>query len=328
MLGSCVAAPGHKGKPADNFDGTRFINSTPMEQGAFDMVKLATGMLTQSARWPAWVEIEQQTVPDIDSGVAVTFINHSSFLVQIDGVNILTDPIFSERASPFTWAGPKRIHQPGIAIEDLPQIDVILISHNHYDHLDEYSLKAIAAQQETQPLILAGLGNGLFFDELGLTNHTDLNWNQSHQHGGLTYTFTECRHRSGRGLGDQMKTLWGSFVIETAHGNIYFAGDTGYDEHFVKAGEKFEEFALSLLPIGAYEPRWFMAKVHMNPEEAVQAHLDLNSQLSVGIHYGTFQLTYEGVNQPLTDLKLALEDKQVEDTDFWTMDIGETRIVR
>jgi L-ascorbate metabolism protein UlaG (beta-lactamase superfamily) len=170
------------------------------------------------------------------------------------------------------------------------------------------------AKQEKPPLILAGLGNGALFDDLGLDTWQDLDWEQSLTVGDTGFTFTECRHRSGRGLGDQMKTLWGSFVIKSRAGNIYFAGDTGYGPHLKVTGDTHGPFVLSLLPIGAYEPRWFMADVHLDPEEAVRAHRDLRSEHSIGMHFGTFQLTYEGIDQPLIDLGIALD--QHENADF------------
>jgi len=327
VLVGCVAAPAYRGEPLPNFDGRLFVNTTPMNKSPMDLMKLGWGTLTRAADWPEWVDIEPKKVPRAESGIALTYINHSTLLIQVDGLNILTDPIYSKRASPFQWAGPERVHAPGVTMEDLPDIDVILISHNHYDHLDSETLIQLAARQSREPLILAGLGNRLLFDSLGLTNHRDLNWNESFELGAFTFTFTECRHRSGRGISDQMKTLWGSFVIETPSGNIYFAGDTGFDQHFAEAGRTFGEFALALLPIGAYEPRWFMADVHLNPAEAVRAHKALNSRQSVAIHYGTFQLTYEKIDQPVMDLATELAEQNVDENEFWVFDVGETRLV-
>jgi L-ascorbate metabolism protein UlaG (beta-lactamase superfamily) len=297
-----------------------------MEKSAGDLIKLGWGALTTSEDWPDWIDIEQQTVPSerVYEGVSVTFINHATFLIQVDGVNILTDPVYSERVSPFRWAGPRRVHAPGVALEDLPPIDVILISHNHYDHLDEEALRALLAAQEKPPLLLAGLGNGRLLSTLGASDQRDLDWEDSAHYGELEFMFTECRHRSGRGVSDQMKTLWGSFVIKTSRGHLYFAGDTGYGPHLKATGDRHGPFALALLPIGAYEPRWFMKDVHLNPEEAVKAHQDLRSDFSIGIHFGTFQLTYEARDQPVIDLSVALREQSIATADFQVMNPGET----
>ena len=254
-------------------------------------------------------------------------MNHATVLIQVDELNILTDPVYSLRASPFQWAGPRRIRSPGVRLEDLPPIDVILISHNHYDHLDLDTLQKLQAlnPQDDGPLILAGLGNGQLFVQHGLKHYRDMDWGERITHKTVEFIFTQAQHRSGRGIADQMKTLCGSFVIQTSHGNIYFAGDTGYGPHFKEAREEYGSFALSLLPIGAYEPRWMMSDIHLNPREAVQAHVDLDSQQSLGIHFGTFQLTYEGVDQPRLDLAKARQDLQVPDDQFWALQFGETR---
>jgi L-ascorbate metabolism protein UlaG (beta-lactamase superfamily) len=299
-----------------------------MQKGAWDLIQLGWGSLSQAQDWPAWVEVPQQQVPQarLASGLSVTFINHATFLIQLDGINILTDPVFSKRASPSQVVGPARVHQPGIAFDDLPPIDVILISHNHYDHLDEGTLRRFAAM-ERQPLVMAGLGNGALFEEFGLQHYQDLDWEQSIGFGGVQFTFTECRHRSGRGLTDQMKTLWGAFVIHSASGSVYFGGDSGYGGHFKATGEKHGPFSLALLPIGAYEPRWFMADVHVNPQEAVQAHIDLQARRSIGMHFGTFQLTYEAIDQPVTDLVAARTEKGLDDSDFIILSPGESALI-
>jgi L-ascorbate metabolism protein UlaG (beta-lactamase superfamily) len=322
-IASCTGAPRYDGPRSSHFDGNNFANTVPMSKGAGDIMKLGWGMVTEAETWPDWVEITPRPVDSerVHEGMTVTYINHASFLVQVDGLNILTDPIYSKRASPFQWTGPARVHQPGVRFEDLPPIDVVLISHNHYDHLDEATLKRFAEMAE-QPLILSGLGNGRLFEKWGLGEHRDLDWEESQRLGEVEITFTECRHRSGRGIGDQMKTLWGAFVIKTSAGNIYFAGDSGYGGHFQDAGYRHGPFALSLLPIGAYDPRWFMKDVHVNPAEAVQAHRDLGSELSIGMHFNTFQLTYEGIDEPEIDLAAALREARIAPDRFITLAPG------
>lgn len=329
LLAGCLAAPGYEGVRMENFDGKHFANRTPTLRGPADMFKLSYEALSKMKQWPEWIETTPGQIPGSEEGIVVTFINHATLLVNIDGVKILTDPIFSERASPFSFAGPRRVHAPGIALVDLPDIDVILISHNHYDHLDLDSLQSITAQQVSRgsgpPLILAGLGNGQLLTNEGLPHHQEMNWDDASDLFGMKFHFTECRHRSGRGIADQDKTLWGSFVIESKAGNVYFAGDTGYDKHFAEAAHRFGEFELAMLPIGAYEPRWFMAEIHMNPVEAVQAHQDLNARQSIGMHYGTFQLTFESVDQPLVDLDIAMQEAKLPRESFWTFLPGQSR---
>jgi L-ascorbate metabolism protein UlaG (beta-lactamase superfamily) len=329
LLMSCTSAPGFEGKASKHFDGKHFVNTEPMDKSAGDMVRLGWGALTSSADWPDWIEIEQQSVPSerVYQGISVTFINHATFLIQVDGINILTDPVYSERVSPMQWAGPKRVHAPGVALQDLPPIDVILISHNHYDHLDEATLRLLLEAQDKPPLLLAGLGNSKLLAQLGSSDQRDLDWEDGAHYEGIEFVFTECRHRSGRGLSDQMKTLWGSFVIKTSEGNLYFAGDTGYSPHLQATGDRHGPFALSLLPIGAYEPRWFMKDVHLNPEEAVKAHRELRSEFSIGIHFGTFQLTYESIEQPVIDLSVALQEQRISESEFEVMSPGETLMV-
>lgn len=327
-LGACTAAPAYNGDKSENFDGTRFVNTTPMEKSTGDFIRLAWGAITDSRPWPTWVDVKQQKAPftQVRNGLSVTFINHATFLIQVDGLNILTDPIYSERASPFQWVGPRRVHAPGVPLEQLPPIDLVLISHNHYDHLDADTLQRLARRQEQPPLILAGLGNGQYFTQLGLSEHHDMDWEETLDIGSLKIVFTESRHRSGRGLGDQMKTLWGAFVLKTSAGNVYFAGDTGYGPHLYRTGRRHGPFLLSLLPIGAYEPRWFMADVHLDPHEAVQAHLDLRSEHSIAMHFGTFQLTYEGIEEPMVGLRQALADFGLDPRQFDVLKPGETAL--
>lgn len=296
-----------------------------MRKGVMELSRLGWGMLTESERWPDWLEIQKRNISEarVAEGPVVTFINHATFLIQVNGLNILTDPIWSQRASPFGWAGPKRVHAPAVALEDLPPIDVILISHNHYDHLDADTLQAIIRQNAETPLILAGLGNAAYFAQLDIANAIDLDWEQRHRVTNVEFVFSETRHRSGRGITDQMKTLWGGFIIKAPQGTLYFAGDTGYDKHFKNTGDTHGPFDIALLPIGAYEPRWFMKDVHVNPTEAVQAHIDLRSKLSIGMHFGTFQLTYEKREQPALDLVAALRAANIDEGLFLVPEPGQ-----
>ena len=277
-------------------------------------------------QWPPDVAVNKIGKLDFTKDeFSITFIGHSTFIIRVDGLSILTDPVFSRYASPIQGRGPPRHREPAIEIDNLPHIDLILVSHNHYDHLDEFSIRTIVDnQQNDPPLILAPLGNTLLFKQWGIPNSVDMDWGDDYQLQNMMIQLHESRHRSGRGLGDQMKTLWGAFVLKTSQGNIYFAGDSGYGPHFKRTFEQSGPMQLSLLPIGAYEPRWFMEAIHLDPEQAVVAHQDLHSELSIGMHYGTFQLTTEGIDEPLIKLDRAKKKYNIVESEFITIEFGQT----
>lgn len=326
VLQGCAGGTAASDEVSDHFDGKYFFNRSSADKSVGDLLRFGFGSLFKSEKWPDSVSVERRQVSQerVYDGISVTFLTHASFLIQVAGVNILTDPIYSNRASPVQWAGPKRVHAPGVRFKDLPPIDVILISHDHSDHLDAATLERFANAGGKQPLVLAGLGNSELLKSLGLTNTQDMDWQESVKFEELEFVFSECKHRSGRGIVDQMTTLWGAYVIKTPAGNLYFAGDTGYSPHFKETGNRYGPFVLSMLPIGAYEPRWFMKDVHTNPLEAVQAHLDLRSEFSLGMHFGTFQLTYESIGQPLRDLEVALTELEVDPAKFQAIKPGDS----
>lgn len=260
----------------------------------------------------------------------LTWIGHATFLIQISGLNILTDPQFSERASPVTWAGPKRAAPPALKTEDLPEIDAVVISHNHYDSLDLASVIALSKHNlERKLTFLVPLGMKAWFDDLDLNsvNVIELDWEESHNVGDVKFTAEPVQHWSKRTLFDTFEQLWSSWVIEAGENRIFFAGDTGYAKHFKDIGKKYRNFDLALLPIGAYEPRWFMKSHHVNPEEAVQIHLDINSRYSVAMHWGTFLLTDEPLDEPPRKLVMALEKHKINKSDFEVYTHGETRFL-
>jgi L-ascorbate metabolism protein UlaG (beta-lactamase superfamily) len=246
-----------------------------------------------------------QSLPTPTEGNSlVTFINHSCTLVQTGKINILTDPHFSDRASPVSWAGPFRVNPPGIAYDTLPHIDVVIISHDHYDHMDKKTLKML--NQDHKPLFLVGLGNDVHFKSFGITDNVKtLDWWQPIQVANIFITFVPAQHFSGRGVFDHNTTLWGGYVMQIDKASLFFAGDTGYGPHFKTICERFGPMDFSMLPIGAFCPRWFMKPMHVNPEEAVFAHLDLQSKKSIGIHFKTFQLSDESYEQPVIELEAA-----------------------
>lgn len=270
---------------------------------------------------------------------AVTWIGHASTLVQAGGLNVLTDPIFSERAFPVQIAGPKRAQPPGLAVDDLPPIDVVIISHNHYDHLDRASVVALnakAQQDGSNTLFLVPLGQKPWFADLGITHVVELDWWQKHTVRGVEFFLTPVQHWSARGVFDQNHTLWGGWSVFAADLHWYFGGDAGYSGDFAETRRRFADrqtpqlgggFDLALLPVGAYAPRWFMGAHHINPDEAVQAHLDLQAKRSVAVHWGTFALTDEALDQPPKDLVPARAAKGLTEADFALFKIGETRNV-
>lgn len=331
ILYGCALQPRFEGASGAHFDGVRFHNRLSAEKSLFDVFVFMSTFALRREPWPDRVENGTWTqVPLPTDGFRVTFINHSTVLIETAAVNILTDPIWSERASPFSFAGPARVRKPGMPMSALPPIDLILISHDHYDHLDIASLQALGKHgRDGPPRIVVGLGNAALLREVGISNVTELDWWESVNSAGVEVIFAEVRHRSGRGLVDQMKSLWGGFVVRTAAGQLYFAGDTGYGPHFAETRARYGDFDLCLLPIGAYRPRSFMAPVHLDPADAVRAHVELGSRQSVAIHHGTFQLTYEAIDEPYTELQRAIsEEERVAPDEFRVLGFGESLQVR
>jgi N-acyl-phosphatidylethanolamine-hydrolysing phospholipase D len=263
---------------------------------------------------------------------AVTWIGHASALVQAGGVSILTDPIFSERASPVSFLGPKRHVAPGIALAGLPHIDAVLISHNHYDHLDADSVRALAAQAGGPPLFIVPLGIKRWLADAGISSAVELDWWQSARVGAVEVFLTPAQHWSGRSLGDRMETLWGGYAVFAPGFQWFFAGDTAYSKDFADIHERFAArhgagrgFDLALLPIGAYEPRWFMKAQHVDPGEAVRIHRDLGAEHSIGVHWGTFELTDESLDEPPRALARVARDAGLADDAFTVLAVGATR---
>jgi N-acyl-phosphatidylethanolamine-hydrolysing phospholipase D len=263
---------------------------------------------------------------------SVTWIGHATTLVQASGLNVLTDPMFSERASPVQWMGPKRAQPPGLAMADLPAIDVVLISHNHYDHLDVASVKALDQRAGGATLFLVPLGLAPWFRELGIEKVIELDWWQSHQVGGVRFHLTPVQHWSARGVGDRRQTLWGGWAAFGADFHWYFSGDSGYSQdfkdtraHFAAQEAEGGGFDLALIAVGAYKPEWFMHGQHVTPAEAVRVHRDLGAKRSMGVHWGTFNLTDEPLDQPPEDLAEARLSQKMREDEFFVLAIGQTR---
>jgi N-acyl-phosphatidylethanolamine-hydrolysing phospholipase D len=263
----------------------------------------------------------------------VTWIGHATAMVQASGLNVLTDPIFSQRASPFRFLGPRRVQPPGIALRDLPRIDVVVVSHNHYDHLDRDSIKALAKQPDGPPLFLVPLGVRAWMSSQGIERVAELDWWGHHEHGGVEFYFTPAQHWSARGIRDRNQTLWGAWSVLGADLHWFFSGDTGYSADFIDTRRHFAArqtaacgggFDVALIAVGACEPRWFMREQHVNPEEAVQIHLDLGAKRSIGVHWGTFELSDEPLDHPLEVLPGARARLGVSEAAFSLLAIGQT----
>jgi len=306
---------------SDHFDGTRFINPTGSAGPPFTAVPRM--LLEPRTRWPAHVDEPPQRPATLDGAAAVvTFIGHATFLIQTAAGNILTDPMYSDRAGPLNALGPRRVRQPAVIFADLPPISIVLLSHNHYDHCDRRTLGMLADRFD--PIVVTPLGNGALVRSAGIRRVEELDWWEEAKTDALPIALTPAHHFSARTPLDRNRALWGGFVIRAAGRRIFFAGDTAYADFFRDVGRRLGPIDLALLPIGAYEPRWFMRVVHMNPAEAVQAHLDLEASLSIGMHFGTFQLTTEGIDEPLRALDDACRSKGVPRSQFSTLAFGES----
>ena len=309
LISYLISAPRYVGEKMDNFDGSKFINrSGYVEKGIVELIKwrLSRDTSPWSELSEADVEYGKRPAERVDDSTQViTYVNHSTFLIQTNGLNILMDPVWSNRVSPFSFAGPKRMRPPGIKFEDLPHIDYVMISHNHYDHLDIHTVKKIEALHS--PTFIVPLGVDLYLKEKGIKKTIALNWWEGTPLSeSVTVDAVEAQHFSSRGMFDRDKTLWVGFVIQSPTGNIYFAGDTGYNNFFIEIGKRYAPIKTAIIPIGAYVPRWFMGSVHVEPAQAIQIHHDVKAELSIGMHFGTFPLADDAQEQPLHDLQSAM----------------------
>ncbi|MBO0932787.1 MBL fold metallo-hydrolase [Fibrella aquatilis] len=314
LLAAC--APRYKGPVTDHFNGKKFVNTGPpvVRQGGLFKWLLHRDKGPWLDNPNAQPGPKPQTRIYGDS-LVVTFVGHSSFLLQTDGLNILTDPVWSNKIGPTKWLGIKRRRPPGIRYEDLPPIDVVMLSHCHYDHLDLHTLKRLA--KDFNPLMVTPLGVSYLPKKVGGKTTRELDWNDTLRVlPNLTVTATEARHFSNRGMGDRDRTLWAGYLLHTRFGTIYFAGDTGYGDLFPKIAQRAAQspsgpVKLAMLPIGSYRPTWFMAPVHMSPIGAVQAFSDLGRPQTVGIHFGTFQQGDDGLFEPRDDLTAELLKQKI-----------------
>jgi L-ascorbate metabolism protein UlaG (beta-lactamase superfamily) len=321
----------YNGPLSDHFDGVRFFDphgGPPRSRRDLLRWFVDRHWRATKSKWPTWAPSAYADRPPArveGAACRISYIGHASLLIQTAGFNILLDPVWSKRASPFRFVGPKRINNPGIDFADLPPIDVVLVSHGHYDHLDLATLSHMAATYRAR--VITPLGNDTIMrshdpaiaaEAYDWDNRVDLGV-------GIAVTLVAARHWSARNLSDRNMSLWASFVIETPGGSIYFVADSGYGDgwYFRRARERYGPFRMAILPIGAYEPRWFMRDHHMNPAESVQALIDCGAEVALAHHYGTFQLTDESFDAPLIALADALTAAGISPTRFRALRPGQ-----
>jgi len=326
VLGYTFSQPGYNGPESDHFNGTTFENTGDIPSKGFaDVMKWY--LTRDQGEWTkakgSEITFAKKPADNVTDGVVITYVNHSTFLIQTAGVNILTDPIWSDRVSPLSFAGPKRFRPVGVKFEDLPPINLVLISHNHYDHLDIETLKKL--NKNFSPRFIVPLGVDLYLNQEGIENIFPLDWWQAKIiDSDITVHSVESQHFSARGLFDRDKTLWTGYVIDTPTGSVYFAGDTGYSNIFKKIGQKHPDIKVGLIPIGAYKPRWFMKPMHVNPEEAIQVHKDVGAQISFGMHFGTFPLADDGMDDPENDFAKAMRLPKNQGVNFKLLTEGDS----
>jgi L-ascorbate metabolism protein UlaG (beta-lactamase superfamily) len=316
--------PYYQGPVTDHFDGLSFTDRRPVTKGLIDVWKWQTAKREREA-FPAHYPAPPQDKPPARfAGFRIVHLGHASFLYQLAGVNLLIDPVYAERASPFSFVGPKRVNAPGVAFEDLPPIDAVLVTHNHYDHLDIETLARL--HRAFKPRMIVPLGNDTIIrariPDARLEAH---DWSDrvvlSDK---VATTLVPTYHWSARGAFDRRMALWCSFIVEADGVSVFHVGDTGYYDGslYERLGAQYGPFRLAVLPIGAYEPRWFMSDNHMNPEEAVKVMLSLRAERAIGHHWGTFQLTDEGIERPPEALKIALAEAKLPEERFVPMRPG------
>jgi L-ascorbate metabolism protein UlaG (beta-lactamase superfamily) len=300
----------HDGQVSDHFKGKIFSNYTKdRDPGLIAVLKWM--LFEKRTAWPKHSNNKPEDIPPPivhGNGIRVSMIGHATVLIQTQGLNFITDPVYSERVSPFSFIGPKRVLAPGVKFENLPKIDAILISHNHYDHMDIATLKRIVERDKS--LILTPLGNDVILRRHGIkADIAVLDWDQIYKiTPKVNIILTPAKHWSSRYGLDKNRALWGGFIIQSPGGNVYFAGDTGYGDGgiFKEIKKQYGTPKIAILPIGAYEPRWFMKTAHLNPEDAVFAFIDLGKPKTLGMHFGVFKLADEAYDGPVQELNAAL----------------------
>jgi L-ascorbate metabolism protein UlaG (beta-lactamase superfamily) len=310
---------------SDHYNGKTFFNpGDTSDRGLIDLLRWK--LTSRPKPWPERVVVVRRPMPPAPApvGVVATWVGQSTFLLRSSSCTILTDPVFSERAGPVSWAGPRRAAPPGLDFDSVPGVDLVLLSHDHYDHCDLPTLRRLARRDD--PLVISPLGHRSLLEGAGLSRIIELDWWQTHVCGpGVEATLVPARHWSRRRPFGTNSRLWGGFMLKAGGRLVYFAGDSGYQEGlFAAIAGRCGAPDLALIPIGAYEPRWFMAPAHMNPAEAVRVHREVRSRRSIAMHWGTFQLTDEGRDEPVLALGEARSLQGVDPGAFAAIGLGES----
>lgn len=322
IIGKYLSTVPYRGPKSDHFNGHQFQNPSQVSAKGFGDV----GKYMQTRQRDIWTKIHdphvhKERIERADGNeIQYTFINHSTFLIQINGVTILTDPIFSKYCSPIPAPPMRRHRPPGVSLDLLPEIDLVLISHNHYDHMDRWSIKQII--KKWNPRFICPLGNKHTIEKMGGNEVTEIDWWESTKFRSLNITATPTNHFSSRGLYDRNTSLWSGFVIGGSAKKIYFLGDSGYSSIFKEIGENLGPMDLSLIPIGAYKPRWFMGPIHVSPDEAVLVHQDVQSRKSVAMHFGTFALADDNPASAIQEFNQAIINHDIPEDEFVIVEEG------
>lgn len=335
FLDFIIRSRGYSGPKSDHFDGIEFftpghyVHDRTFEHGHGKL--FWKWVLRKPKNHWKYQKSKFRTVPErivISDRISVTFIGHSTVLLQTMGLNIITDPVFSKRIGPdlLPFAKFRRYKDPGVKISDLPKIDLILLSHNHYDHMDLKSLRYISVRDN--PKILTSLGNSEYLRSHRVKGATDMDWwDKEVINPDITVCAVPAQHFAARAITDRNNTLWCGFVIETPMGNIYFAGDSGYSKLFSHIAEKYNNFILGLVPIGSYKPEWFMSPMHMTPYEAIKVHEELRIKTSIAIHFGTFKLADDGQDEAKDIIKKVVAESTMKKLDFRVLETGQSVVI-
>jgi L-ascorbate metabolism protein UlaG (beta-lactamase superfamily) len=322
-LGADATSPAMTLPLSDHFNGKTFFNpGDPSVRGFLDVIKWR--MTSKATPWPKHIEVTPRVLPPspLGDGIIATWVGQSTFLIRSGSATVLTDPVWSETAGPTAWLGPRRVAKPGIDFDAVPKVDLVLLSHDHYDHCDLATLRRLA--QRDRPVIVTPLRYGRLLSDCPFSRIVELDWWQENAPAtGLGVTFVPSRHWTRRTPFDTNRRLWGGYMLRIGGRSAYFVGDSGYQEGlFPEINRRCGAPDLALIPIGAYEPRWFMASAHMNPPEAVRVHIEVGAKKSVAMHWGTFQLTDEGWDAPVHALDAALAGAGLDSKDFASPAIG------